>query len=118
MYKVSIDESKNLMLLQLENFMMDHEMEVAGKEVLECAKRLKPGMIIINDIARMKPASQNGAEIIKNVQAEVMKIGVKKVIRVVEHQISKMQFDRTTKQAGASYEIIEVSTLEEAMKLV
>lgn len=116
MYKIEADVESNLLVLHLEGFMSDEELKKGSQEVIDCVDQLKPGFIVINDIANMKPASQVGTEHIKKAQMYVAQNGVGRIIRVTDNPISKMQMSRTAKSAG--YIADEAKTMEEAMKMV
>ncbi len=117
MYKIEADVEKNLLVLHLEGFMSDDELKNGAQEVIDLVKsKLKPGFMVINDIAKMKPASQEGTEHIKKAQMFVAQNGVARIIRVTDNPISKMQMSRTAKSAG--YIAEEAKTMEEALDRV
>lgn len=116
MYIINADPEKNLLTLRLEGFMTDQELEKGAHEVMDKAKTLRTGFVIINDISKMKPATPQGTEHIRKAQAYVLSLGASKVIRVTDNPISKMQFSRTGSTAG--YHAIEVKTIEEAMAMI
>lgn len=118
MHTIKADLSKNLLVLSLEGFMNDQEIRETSTEVINEAKKLKPGFSVINDISKMKPATQTGVEDITKAQAAVLKMGVGKVIRIVDNPVSKMQFQRTAKLASADYQVAEVSDMDEAMRMI
>jgi len=113
MYKIEADQAKNLLILHLEGFMTDEELKRGAEDVISEVDKLKPGFVVINDISKMKPASQVGAEEIKKAQIHVVKKGVSKIIRITDNPISKMQFNRTGKEAG--YIAEEAKSIEEAI---
>ena len=113
MYKIEADQSKNLLILHLEGFMSDDELKRGADDVIKEVDKLKEGFVVINDISKMKPASQVGAGYIKNAQVHVVQKGVSKIIRITDNPISKMQFSRTGKEAG--YIAEEAKSIEEAL---
>jgi hypothetical protein len=116
MFEIKADSKLNLLVLRLEGFMTDDQLKQASDKCIAEAGKLKPGFTVINDISQMKPASPTGAEHIKRAQTSVIGKGVGKIIRVTENQISKMQFNRTSKEVG--YNAVEVTSLDEAYRLV
>lgn len=118
MHTIKADSSKNLLILKLEGYMNDQEVHEAAEQVVSEAKKLAPGFSVINDISKMKPASQKGVEDITKAQAAVVQLGVSKVIRIVNNPVSKMQFQRTARIANANYQVAEVSNMDEAMQMI
>jgi len=119
MYEVTANADKNYMILILKGFMKDEEVREAAAKVLSEADKLTPGFTVINDISELKPTTPSAAEEIKKAQAVLFKKGIGRVIRIVgKSVIASMQFSRTQKEAKASYEAVEVSTMEEALKLL
>lgn len=113
MYHIELDVNKNLVVLHLEDFLADDELRSAAEDLMKAVDKLRRGFVVINDISKMKPASQEGAEEIKKAQIYVVQKGVSRIIRVTDNPISKMQFSRTAKAAG--YIAENVSTMEEAL---
>lgn len=116
MYNIQSDIRKNLLILHLEGNMTDAELRQGAADVVREAAKLKPGFVVINDISKMKPATQTGAEEILKAQKQVAAMGVGRIIRVTEDPISKMQFSRTARQAG--YQAENASSMEEALAMV
>lgn len=116
MFEIKADPKLNLLVLRLEGFMSDDQLKQASDKCVAEAGRLRAGFTVINDISQMKPASPTGAEHIKRAQASVISKGVGKIIRVTQDQISRMQFNRTSREVG--YHAVEVNSLEEAYQLL
>lgn len=114
MYQITADLTKNCLFIRLEGT-IDPELDRIVEFTLAETRKLQPGFTVINDISRMKAASQEGVEKIKLAQAELLKMGPEKIIRITENPITKMQFDRTGKSLG--YTALEVKTMEEALVL-
>ena len=105
----------------MNGFFSDAEVITAADLTIAEIKKLKPGFTIINDISHFKAATQAGAENIKRAQVFANERGAKRIIRVVGKDaaasaIAAMQFDRTSKQAGYTADI--VATVEDAEKLL
>lgn len=118
MRKVKIYPEKNLLVVQAKGFLNDDELLHHTNEVIGHLRSLPPGMTIINDISEMKPASPQGAKRIQQTQEEAVKLGVSKIIRIVGNPIAKLQISRTARLAGSTYEVVEVQSMEAAMRLV
>ena len=115
MYRIEANVERNLVVRHLEGFMSDDELKRGADDLINEVNKLKEGFIVINDIAKLKPASQEGAEHIKRAQLHVVKAGVSRIIRVTDNPISKMQLNRTAKSAG--YIAEEAKSMEEAFAM-
>ena len=98
--------------MQLKGFMQDNEVIIFTNEVRNSILKLKPKFDIINDISEFSPASPKGRELIKEAQAYAFQMKVGRVVRIVKNPTAKIQFDRSSKEAG--YTAITVSSLQEA----
>jgi cell division ATPase FtsA len=112
-YKVWADIPLNRLYIVLEGFMPLDMLKAAADKVIAEGDKLKPGFHVINDISRMATTSPEGADHIKRAQAHLKEIGVARVIRILlqENTVTKMQFDRTSKEF---YQANVASSLEEA----
>ncbi len=86
--------------------------------IIKAADSLTPGFTIINDISEFCPASNIVVDEIGKAQSYVNKKGVGKTIRIVGNVLSKNQLKNTQQRVGAQYSVIEVESLEEALKNV
>ncbi len=118
MFKIEANTQQNYLIMQLEGFFNSEEIIEAAQKTKDEVDKLKPGFIIINDISKFKPVNQDSTIYIKDAQKYVFMKGAKKVIRVVESVISNLQFNRTKKAAQADYDVFEVSSMEEALKMI
>ncbi len=119
MYEITIDTTKNFMILTLKGFMQEEEIQEVATQVISGLDKLTPGFTVINDISEFKPATASASEIIKGAQLAVFKKGVGKVIRVEgDAALARLQFTRTQKEARATYEVIHTETMSEALKLL
>ncbi len=118
MYKIEANVKKNYLIIQLVGFFSIEKIKEAAQKTKNEADKLKPGFIIINDISKFKPVTPESTVYIKQAQQYLFIKGAKKVIRVVENYIANLQFNRTKKEVKADYEVLEVASLEEAMKLI
>jgi len=118
MYSIKADTRKNRLYLKLNGFLADDEVKKAGEEVIQAIARLQPDMTIITDISEFKPTSPSAAVYIKDAQAAAFQKGVKHAVRIVKNPIVNMQFNRTQREAGAKYDVLEASSVEEAEQLL
>ncbi len=117
MYKITANQIKNRLYMQLKGFMEDDEMHTAAEVLIAEVKKLKPGFDVINDISECKPTTQQGSMEIARCQKYVVEHGVRHVMRVLgTNAITRMQFSRTSKNAGSEAVTEEVISFEEAEK--
>ena len=98
--------------MQLKGFLQDEEISNASNELKAKVEELTTGFDVINDISEFNPATARGREIIKEAQIYIVKKKVNRVVRITKNVIGKIQFERSSKEAG--YTAVAVSTLEEA----
>ncbi|MBN2724664.1 MAG: hypothetical protein JXR95_11390 [Deltaproteobacteria bacterium] len=119
MYNVKVDTAKKCLFITLEGFMQEDEVKKAADLVVSSLPKLPKGFTVVNDISQFKPASREAGEYIKLAQAAIFQKGVSKVIRVTGKSfVGKLQFERTKKEVNATYETVEVATMEDALKLL
>lgn len=111
MHDVHIDRRKNRLYLTLEGLMELDEVRVAAAEVLDNARKLRPGFGVVNDIATFRPADEEAARIIQETQVAVAKMGMGPVVRVASG-VAGLQFRRTGRAAG--YKARMADSVEEA----
>ncbi len=117
MYRISANQTKNRLYLQLKGFMEDQEIQAAAEVLISEVNKLKPGFDVINDVSEFKPATQQGSLVIARCQKYVVEHGVRHVMRVLgTNAITRMQFTRTAKNAGSDTLTSEVSSFQEAEK--
>lgn len=113
MHEIRINTNKNVLYITLKGFLKDDEVRDVVKEIIDKAKQLSPGFIVVNDISEFSPASKNVLDEIKKAQAFVKTKGVKRIIRVVGNVLTKNQLKYTQQCAGLDNEVIEVNSLTE-----
>ncbi len=117
MYKISANQIKNRLNMQLKGYMDDQELHAAAEVLITEVKKLKPGFDVIDDISEFKPASPQGSQEIARCQKYVLEHGVRHVIRILgTNVITRMQFNRTSKNAGSDALVEEAASFEEAEK--
>jgi hypothetical protein len=89
MYHVEADAVANVLCLDLSGRMDRAEIETAADEVVAAAQNLEDGFHIINDISGFRPPSPEAAKPIKRAQAELKDLGVDRVLRVADEEMSQ-----------------------------
>jgi hypothetical protein len=107
MFEAEADVRNNRLYLTLSGRMEREELETAADEAVAAAERLRDGFDIINDLSGFAPPSPEAAKPIKRAQAELVELGVDRVVRVVDDDTSQVvvrAFDRRSKDVGYSGE--------------
>lgn len=101
MYKVQIDEDHHIVSFFLEGLIKEAEMKRFVDELSEATLSLKGADIKIRaDLRGFQPASEQVAEMIREVQEFGIKSGVKRVAEIVESQMVALQLNRVAKESG------------------
>ena len=116
MYQVKTDVEKNRIYLQLKGFLQDDEVKKASDEVKIGIDSLRSNFDIINDISEFSPATQEGKRMIKETQVYAVQKNVNRVVRITKNVIGKIQFERSSKEAG--YSAVTAGSVEEANKFL
>lgn len=117
MIEIRKNAVKNRLYLKLSGFLKEEEVISAGHRLIETAKLLRPGFDIINDISDFKPATTSVASFIENIQEDMKKLPVGRIVRVIgKNALGKMQLTRTSLKAG--YNAYNVATMQEAEELL
>ena len=80
---IRADVARNALYLRRDGFFGDAEINAAVARTTAEAKKLKAGFSVINDITGFKPADPRAGEAIAGVQADLVRLGMKHVIRIV-----------------------------------
>jgi hypothetical protein len=107
MFEAESDVRNNRLYLTLNGRIEREELETAADEAVAEADRLRGGFDIINDLSGFAPPSPEAAKPIKRAQAELVEMGVDRVVRVVDEETSQVvvrAFDRRSKDVGYSGE--------------
>jgi len=114
-YEIVADRSTNRLSLTLLGTLDEEQVAEAAEEAVDEAETLRPGFDIVNDISRFRPPSPEAAEPIKEAQAELLEMGVERVVRVADDETSQVvvnAFSRRSKQVG--YEGMTAESVTEA----
>ncbi len=118
MYKIEYKNDKNILFISVEGYMDSDEISRFVKEFREQIDQLAEGFILVNDMSRFTPPSDDVFLIIREFM-ELMK-GKKpgKVIRVLDpdNTGAMVQIFQSEELAGIDYDVITVRSLEEAQK--
>ncbi len=116
-YTVKADTSKNILYLSLDGFFEQSVIQEISDVIVRELSLLKPGYGFINDVSRFKPTTEEGVEEIKQLQLRLYNNGLGKVVRVVgESLMSKLQFERKSKEVG--YNADHVQSISEAEEII
>jgi predicted transcriptional regulator len=113
------DISTNRLYITLQGSYSIEESWSNVETILRELKKLKSGFVVITDISKLQVATPEVSDHIATVQSELENAGVGKVIRIVseDSMVTKMQYRRVHRKVGASYDTVEVTSLEEAESL-
>lgn len=117
---VRADLDRNCLYITLEGFFDLESAKGVADAVSKELGGLRRGFTVINDISRIKAASEEVIGQIEELIQLIERAGVSKVFRVVsqESTIAKIQHARLQREVGVDYEVIEVSSIEEANRLL
>jgi hypothetical protein len=118
---IRADIAKNRMYIILEGSVGEAESKANLPMIDREVKKLGPGFSVIADTTSCRPTTIKVKEDIEAVQTELLKYGMKRVIRVVgANAISAMQLDNGAKKTGYSgkVQVDTAATVEEAEKLL
>lgn len=115
---VRADRDQNCLYVTVEGFFDVGAAKSAADDVTREVANLTRGFSVINDISRLKAASEDVAEQIERLLRIIDSAGASKVYRVItkEATIAKLQHARLQRKTGVSYEVIEVESVEEAQQ--
>jgi hypothetical protein len=116
-FEVYAKPEKNRLYIKFVGVFNAEEMAAAIPKLNSVVKDLKPGFTVVSDISEYKPSSQETAEQISRGSDNLVKKGMKKLIRVVgESAVAQMQFKRTAQAGGIQADT--ATSVEEAEKLL
>jgi len=107
MYEIEADRRTNRLYLDLTGRMERDELEDAADEAVAAAEDLRHGFDIVNDLSGFKPPSPEAAKPIKRAQADLVEMGVDRVVRVADAETSQVvinAFERRSRDVGYSGE--------------
>ena len=116
-FEAHTNPEKNRLYIKFVGVFSAQEMASTTTELNTLLKDLKPGFTVVSDISEYKPSSQETAEQIKRGADNLVKKGMKKLIRVIgESAVAQMQFDRTAQAGGIQANT--AASIQEAERLL
>ena len=120
MKHATVDITKNRLYVTLKGAVSEAESQQIADKVIEVIKKLKPGFDVITDISEFEPATQKAAESLLLVHKALIEQGVNRIVRVVGKElkatVGKIQFERTSRNAGIVAD--SVNSIEDAERLL
>lgn len=119
MFTIRANPEKNYLYIFLDGYLNEKTIHAAIQVAKSEAKKLSFGFTIINNLSNYKPASPAGAKAIARTQRYLYDQGARQVVRILgENVLGKHQWRKTQIDGGAAFDVIEVSTVEEARKVL
>lgn len=114
---VRADIAKNRLYMKLSGYFTDEEAAQTAAKLQEEMRKLSPGFDIINDLSELKPLTPKGSEEIARGHHVIQQMGVGRIVRIVSQEvITKMQWDRKSKEVGIAAQM--VTSMAEAERLL
>lgn len=101
MHKIKVDQAHTIVEFQLHGMVKLEEMEQFVRKLQEATLDLQGRQIKIKaDLRGFKPASQDIADMIRDVQEFGLRSGVARVAEIVESDIVALQLNRVARESG------------------
>ena len=101
MYSIEIDKQQALVAFSLDGVIRADEMMRFMKELMTATTSLAGSeMKVLVDVRTFRPASPEVAEMIRQMQENGLKDGVKRVAELVESQVVALQLNRVARESG------------------
>lgn len=120
MYKIEYKNDKNIFFVSVEGYMDSDEISRFTEEFRDQSDRLEEGFILVNDMSRFTPPSDDVFLIIREFMELMKSKKPGKVIRILDpdNTGAMVQIFQSEEIAGIDYEVITVRSREEAMKYI
>ncbi|MGD0664075.1 MAG: hypothetical protein ABSD38_39070 [Syntrophorhabdales bacterium] len=118
---IRADVAKNRLYIILDGPIGEEESRANLPRIDQEAKQLEAGFSVITDTTGCKPTTMKVKEDIEAVQADLMRRGMKHVIRAIgNNAISALQLDRGAREAGygSNVKVDTVATMADAERLI
>jgi hypothetical protein len=100
-YQIQVDKVNSIVEIVLDGYIRVEEMQRFAEEMGRLAPTLVGREIKVKaDVRTFKPASPEAAEILRKVQEQGLRTGVKRVAEMVESQIVALQLNRVARESG------------------
>ncbi len=118
MYKIEYKNDKNIFFVSVEGYMDSDEISRFTEEFRDQSDQLEEGFILVNDMSRFTPPSDDVFLIIREFMELMKRKKPGKVIRILDpdNTGAMVQIFQSEELAGIDYEVITVRSPEEAMK--
>ena len=115
MYSIEINKQHALVEFSLDGIIRADEMMRFMKELMAATASLAgTEMKVLVDVRTFRPASPEVAEMIRQVQANGLKDGVKRVAELVDSQVVALQLNRVARESGTDKILRRFSEAREA----
>ncbi|MFZ5573260.1 MAG: hypothetical protein ACOZF0_22895 [Thermodesulfobacteriota bacterium] len=118
MHDIRVDLKKNRLYVTLGKRDSEDELIDIVEKIAQACKTLKPGFTCLTDLREYEVGPEEDGEYIQMAQKHMVKAGLKSVVRVRKQfgSLAHFQFDRHSVNLG--YHARNVTTIEEAEKLL
>lgn len=111
-YEIRADVARNRLYVVAEGFLTEEENKASADQTIEEMNKLKPGFDIISDTSTMKAATQEGIKEWDRLYQALADKGYRRSIGVIQDNITRMQVQRKSAEAGFKQEY--AASVEEA----
>jgi hypothetical protein len=120
MYNINYDSDKHILFLSVEGYLDSDEISRLAEDFGKQVNSLDEGFCFVNDMSGFNPPSDNVFLIIKEFMELLDSKKPGKVIRILDpdNTGALVQFFQSDEVASVDYEVVTVSSREEAMTLL
>ena len=116
MLDVRSDLGRNRLYVTLSGFLTDREMEEGIARVIAELPRMKPGFVMVSNIADLKPTTPNGAKTLAKAMEAYKQHRIARIVRIIGKEVlGKMQFQRVAQEAGVPVDYVHSAADAEAL---
>ncbi len=118
MYDIKTDTEKNRITITIGKVESESEIQEIARSVQSACRRLKKGFTCITDLRRYELQDDQFEIYVKETQAVMVQAGLSRVVRVRRETglLGHFQFDNASSEVG--YHAQNVTTLEEAERIL
>lgn len=118
---IRADVVKNRLYIILDGTIGEAESKANLPKINQEAKKLRAGFSVITDTTGCRPTTMKVKEDIEAVQADLLRLGMKHVVRVVgKNAVSALQLDRGARETGygSNIKVDMAATVADAEQLI
>lgn len=118
MFDVDTDRRSNRLYIDLNGKLDADAIDEAAETTVEAAERLDDGFDVVTDLSGFRTPSPEAAQPIKRAQGELKRMGVDRVVRVVDEDTSRVvvnAFERRSRDVGYSGETADSTEEADAL---